>query len=83
MTDRRVTADDVVPSIRRWSARDGAGQHMMQRVQGSRAEGRETFTIALKERYGLILDVAGEDRDAGLLHDAQEGSRDRSDAEDL
>src|ERR1044072_2902164 len=29
-----VTSDDVVASIRRWAARDGGGQHMMQREIG-------------------------------------------------
>ena len=28
-----VTSADVVPSIRRWAARDGGGQHMMARVK--------------------------------------------------
>ena len=52
-----VTADDVVASIRRWAARDGAGQHMMARVKDLSKKDDKTFVIALKEPYGLMLDV--------------------------
>src|SRR5262245_58398967 len=52
-----VTADDVVASIRRWAARDGAGQHMMARVKDLSRKDDRTFVIALKEPYGLMLDV--------------------------
>jgi len=52
-----VTADDVVASIRRWAARDGAGQHMMARVKVLSKKDDKTFVIALKEPYGLMLDV--------------------------
>ena len=72
-----VTADDVVASIRRWAARDGAGQHMMPRVKDLSKKDDKTFAIALKEPYGLVLDVDGQDLDAAALHHAQEGSRDR------
>lgn len=52
-----VTARDVVASIRRWAARDGAGQHMMQRVKDIRATDEKTFVIELEEPYGLVIDV--------------------------
>ncbi|MBM3511804.1 MAG: ABC transporter substrate-binding protein [Alphaproteobacteria bacterium] len=52
-----VTSADIVSSIRRWAARDGGGQHMMERVRGIEAKDEKTFTIQLKERYGLVLDV--------------------------
>ncbi len=52
-----VTSADVVPSIKRWAARDGGGQHMMLRVKDIAAKDDKTFTIALKEPYGLVLDV--------------------------
>src|SRR5947209_6793086 len=52
-----VTADDVVASIRRWAARDGAGQHMMARVKDLSKKDDKTFVITLKEPYGLMLDV--------------------------
>ena len=51
-----VTADDVVASIRRWAARDGAGQHMMLRVKDISKKDDKTFTIALKEPYGLVIE---------------------------
>jgi peptide/nickel transport system substrate-binding protein len=52
-----VTADDVVASIRRWAARDGGGQHMMVRVKDIAKKDDKTFTIALKEPYGLVADL--------------------------
>ena len=52
-----VTSADVVPSIRRWAARDGGGQHMMARVKDISAKDEKSFQISLKERYGLVLDV--------------------------
>ncbi len=52
-----VTSADVVPSLKRWAVRDGGGQHMMLRVKGIEAKDAKTFTIELKEPYGLVLDV--------------------------
>ena len=52
-----VTSRDVVASIKRWAARDGAGQHMMQRVKEIRAGDEKTFVIELAEPYGLVIDV--------------------------
>src|ERR1700752_2948697 len=52
-----VTADDVVASIRRWAVRDGAGQHMMARVKDLSKKDDKTFTIALKEPYGLMMEI--------------------------
>jgi peptide/nickel transport system substrate-binding protein len=52
-----VTARDVVASIRRWAARDGAGQHMMQRVSDISASDEKTFVIELSEPYGLVIDI--------------------------
>jgi peptide/nickel transport system substrate-binding protein len=52
-----VTADDVVASIRRWAARDGAGQHMMARVKDIVKKDDRSFIIALKEPYGLVIDA--------------------------
>src|SRR6188508_1541489 len=52
-----VTADDVVASIRRWSARDGGGQHMMLRVKDISKKDDKTFVVALKEPYGLVADL--------------------------
>jgi len=52
-----VTATDCVASLRRWAVRDGAGQHMFLRVKDTSVKDDKTFTIALKERYPLILDA--------------------------
>jgi peptide/nickel transport system substrate-binding protein len=52
-----VTSADVVPSLKRWAARDGGGQHMMLRVKDIAAKDDKTFTIELKEKYGLVLDI--------------------------
>jgi peptide/nickel transport system substrate-binding protein len=52
-----VTARDCVASLRRWAARDGAGQHMMERVQDISARDTKTIVIKLKEPYGLVLDA--------------------------
>jgi len=54
-----VTAADCVASIRRWSARDGAGQHMFKRVKDTPVKDDKTFQIVLNERYGLVLDALG------------------------
>ena len=52
-----VTARDCVASLRRWIARDGGGQHMMQRVTDIAASDAKTIKIVLKEPYGLIYEV--------------------------
>jgi peptide/nickel transport system substrate-binding protein len=52
-----VTARDCVASLRRWAARDGAGQHMMERVADISARDARTIVIKLKEPYGLITDA--------------------------
>ena len=57
MTARPLTADDVVASIRRWAARDGAGQHMMARVKDLSKKDDKTFVIGLREPYGLIFET--------------------------
>jgi peptide/nickel transport system substrate-binding protein len=54
-----VTSADVVASIRRWSARDGAAQHMFKRVADTPIKDDKTFQIVLKEPYGLVLEALG------------------------
>ena len=49
-----VTTADIVPSLKRWAARDGAGQLMMQRTKEIAAKDEKTFTIALKQRFALL-----------------------------
>ncbi|MBM3570095.1 MAG: ABC transporter substrate-binding protein [Alphaproteobacteria bacterium] len=52
-----VTARDCVASLRRWAARDGAGQHMMKSVVDISAADAKTVKIALKEPYGLVYEA--------------------------
>jgi hypothetical protein len=52
-----VTADDVVASILRWAARDGAGQQIMDRARDISKKDHNTFVIALKEPYGPLIDM--------------------------
>lgn len=54
-----VTSKDCVASVKRWGARDGAGQHMMRRVADIATKDERTFTISLKEPYPLLLDWLG------------------------
>ena len=54
-----VTSDDVIASMRRWAARDGAGQHMMQRVSDITKKDDKTFVFVLKEPYGYLVDALG------------------------
>jgi peptide/nickel transport system substrate-binding protein len=50
-----VTAEDCVASIRRWSARDGMGQKLMSHVSELTAIDAKTFTMTMKEPYGLVI----------------------------
>lgn len=52
-----VTATDCVASLRRWSARDGAGQHLFQRVKSLGTKDEKTIELVLSEPYGLVLDA--------------------------
>ncbi|MEO8857162.1 MAG: ABC transporter substrate-binding protein [Burkholderiaceae bacterium] len=52
-----VTSRDCVASIRRWQAKDGAGQHLFARVADTPVVDDKTFRIVLKEPYGLLLDA--------------------------
>jgi peptide/nickel transport system substrate-binding protein len=52
-----VSARDCVASLRRWAARDGAGQHMMERVTSLDAQGAKTIVIRFREPYGIALDA--------------------------
>lgn len=54
-----VTSADVVPSIRRWAARDSLGQLMMNYVKDISSKDEKTFTIQLKESFGLVPDGLG------------------------
>jgi peptide/nickel transport system substrate-binding protein len=50
-----VTAEDAVASLKRWGARDTMGQLLMRFVKGFAVEDARTFTLELKEPYGLVL----------------------------
>lgn len=54
-----VTAADCVASIRRWGARDGMGQKLMDAARGLEAVDDRTFTLTLKAPYGLVLQSLG------------------------
>jgi len=50
-----VTSADVIPSIKRWAARDPVGQLLMKVVQDVAAVDDRTFRIVLKEPSGLLM----------------------------
>ena len=54
-----VTPDDCIASIQRWGKRDGMGQQMMAVVESMEAVDDLTFTINLKETWGLVLAALG------------------------
>ncbi len=54
-----VTAADCVASIERWGKRDGMGQKLMDFTAELTAVDDKTFTMTLKEPYGLVLDSLG------------------------
>jgi peptide/nickel transport system substrate-binding protein len=54
-----VTAEDCVVSIKRWAARDGMGQKLFDFVAEVAPVNAKTFTMKLKEPYGLVIDSLG------------------------
>jgi peptide/nickel transport system substrate-binding protein len=54
-----VTTADVIPSIKRWAAKDSMGQKMMSFVASIEAKDAKTFEIKLKEPTGLVLLALG------------------------
>ena len=54
-----VTAEDCIASIRRWASRDAMGQKLMSYTRDLAAVDARTFTLTLKEPYGLVLDSLG------------------------
>jgi peptide/nickel transport system substrate-binding protein len=54
-----VTAEDCIASIRRWGARDSMGQKLMQFTRELAAIDSQTFTLVLKEPYGLVVESLG------------------------
>ena len=54
-----VRAADCVASIRRWGQRDGMGQKLLEFTADLSAVDDRTFTLALREPYGLVLESLG------------------------
>jgi len=54
-----VTADDCVASLKRWGARDAMGQKLMQFTKELAVVDARTFTLTLKEPYGMVLESLG------------------------
>ncbi len=54
-----VKSEDCIASIRRWGKRDGMGQKLMDFTKSMRAVNDKTFTLTLKEPYGLVLESLG------------------------
>jgi peptide/nickel transport system substrate-binding protein len=54
-----VTTADIIPSIRRWSARDPLGQTVMGFVAEMTAKDPKTLEIKLKEATGLLIFALG------------------------
>ena len=54
-----VTAEDCIASLQRWGKRDGLGQKLFEVVDTMTAVDAKTFTLKLKEPYGLVIDSIG------------------------
>jgi peptide/nickel transport system substrate-binding protein len=54
-----VTAADVVASLKRWGTRSALGGRLMAASQSLEAADAKTFTLVMKEKYGLVLDTLG------------------------
>jgi peptide/nickel transport system substrate-binding protein len=54
-----VTSEDCIASLKRWGANDGMGQKLMDFTKEMVAVNDKTFTLVLKEPYGLVLQSLG------------------------
>ena len=54
-----VKSEDCIASISRWGKRDGMGQKLMDFTDSMDVVDDNTFTLTLKEPYGLVLDSLG------------------------
>lgn len=54
-----VSADDCVASIKRWGARDAMGQKLLQFTKEMAVVDAKTFTLTLKEPFGMVLESLG------------------------
>lgn len=55
----RVTAGDVVASLRRWSTRNALGGRLFAAIASLEATDATTFTLVLRAPYGLVLETLG------------------------
>ena len=56
---QKVTAEDCIASLKRWSARDSMGQKLAQSIVEYKAVDPGTFQIVLKEKFGALLEAIG------------------------
>src|SRR5471032_263111 len=54
-----VTSDDCIASLKRWGVRDAMGQKLMQFTKEMAAVDAKTFTLVLKEPFGMVLEALG------------------------
>jgi peptide/nickel transport system substrate-binding protein len=54
-----VTTRDVLASLKRWAARDPAGQRLFSFVEKFEAVDDRTFVMGLKSPYGMVLETLG------------------------
>jgi len=54
-----VTTEDVIASLKRWASRDAMGQKLMSVVKDLTAVDAKSFTLTLKEPYGLVIESLG------------------------
>ncbi|MCX7364995.1 MAG: ABC transporter substrate-binding protein, partial [Alphaproteobacteria bacterium] len=54
-----VTTKDVIASLKRWGAKDGVGQRLMGYVTSMTPADDRTFTMVLREPYGMVLESLG------------------------
>src|SRR5471032_1451475 len=54
-----VTTKDVIASLKRWAARDSAGQRLFSFVDKLEAAGDKTFRMILTKPYGMVLESLG------------------------
>jgi peptide/nickel transport system substrate-binding protein len=50
-----VTSEDVLASLKRWSARDPLGQMLYGKMDKTEAVDAKTFRLTLKEKTGIVL----------------------------
>ncbi len=54
-----VTSEDCIASIKRWGARDAMGQKLVQFTKEMTPVDAKTFTLVLKEPFGMVLEALG------------------------